>query len=221
MSYIKPLESEVHPEPDVLLLVGSNCPHCSAVLSILSDLVKLGRIATLEVINLEKRPDIADRENVRTVPWIRIGWFELEGLHSRVELEHWVENSSTSDGAIAYLSEVLASGRVNKVLGILQNKPLLVAYLLELLADADAGINVRLGLGVIIEELASTDMFKAYIPKLGELSQHLDARVRSDACHYLSLTNNREAIPYIKALLDDESIEVREVASESLEVLND
>lgn len=204
---------------EVLMLLGTHCPHCPGVLSALADLVKQGAIASLEVINLEKKPEFAEQLGVRTVPWVRIGWYELEGLHSKKELQQWAELAGSSEGAIAYFSEVLAAGQVNKVLSILKAHTELMPYMFDLLADADAKINIRLGVGVIMEEYAGAAEFTQYIPKLGELTQHQDARVRSDACHYLSLTDNKDAIPYIKVLLDDESVEVREVARESMEDL--
>lgn len=205
--------------PEVLMLLGTHCPHCPGVLSVLTDFVKQGIIASLEVVNLEKKPDIAEQLNVRTVPWIRIGWYELEGLHSKKELQQWAELAGSSEGAIAYFSEVLAAGQVNKVLSILRAHVELMSYMFELLADADAKINTRLGVGVIMEEYASDAEFAQYIPALGELTQHQDARVRSDACHYLSLTKNRDALSYVTVLLEDESAEVREVARESMEDL--
>jgi hypothetical protein len=60
----------------------------------------------------------------------------------------------------------------------------------------------------------------ALIPELGELTRHADARVRSDACHYLSLTHDASVKQHIEPLLDDEHEEVREVAEESLAELN-
>lgn len=212
--------SDSYQTPEALMLLGTHCPHCPAMLSILSDFVKQGVIASLDVVNLEKKPDIAEQLGVRTVPWVRIGWFELEGLHSKKELQQWVELSGSDEGAIAYFSEVLAAGQVNKVLSILKSHAELMSYMFDLLADAEAKINIRLGVGVIMEEYADDAVFIEYIPKLGELTQHPDARVRGDACHYLSLTGNENALPFIKALLDDESAEVREVAEESLDDLN-
>lgn len=214
-------ESDQNHVPEALMLLGTDCPHCPTVLTALAELVKQGVIASLEAINLEKKPDVAERLGVRTVPWVRIGWYELEGLHSKAELQKWAEVAGTSDGDIAYFSEVLAAGQVNKVLAILKKHPELMSYMFDLLTDADAKINIRLGVGVVMEEYASGDDFVKYIPKLGELTRHQDNRVRSDACHYLSLTENRDAIPYVVALLEDESAEVREVASESLEDLNE
>ena len=212
--------SDPDPAPEVLMLLGTHCPHCPGVLTVLADFVKQGIISSLEVVNLEKKPGFAEQLGVRTVPWVRIGWYELEGLHSKKELQQWAELAGSSKGAIEYFSEVLAAGQVNKVLSILKTHAELMPYMFDLLADADAKINIRLGVGVIMEEYAGDAVFAQYIPKLGELTQHQDARVRSDACHYLSLTDNKAAIPYIKALLDDESAEVREVAEESMDDLN-
>ena len=89
--------SESTTPPEALMLLGTSCPHCPVVLDALSELVKQGVIASLEVVNLEKKPDIAEQLGVRTVPWVRIGWYELEGLHSRAELQYWAELFGTSE----------------------------------------------------------------------------------------------------------------------------
>lgn len=214
-------ESGTNKTPDALLLLGTHCPHCPGVLSTLADLVKQGVIASLEVVNLEKKPEVAERLGVRTVPWVRIGWYELEGLHSKAELQHWAEIADTREGAIAYFSEALAAGQVSKVLTILKKHPELVSYMFDLMADAEAKINIRLGVGVVMEEFAGEDEFAKYIPRLGELTHHKDDRVRCDACHYLSLTRNRDAALYIAALLADGNKEVRAVAKESMDEMND
>ena len=57
------------------------------------------------------------------------------------------------------------------------------------------------------------------MPELGELTKHPDARVRSDACHYLSLTHDASVRKYIEPLLDDDNEDVKEVAEESLDAL--
>jgi HEAT repeat protein len=93
--------------------------------------------------------------------------------------------------------------------------------LIGLVSDADAKINARIGAGVVMEDYEGKPELLALTPELGELTRHADARVRSDACHYLSLTRDDSARQYIEPLLDDEHEEVREVAVESLEVLNE
>ena len=65
--------------PDALLLLAPGCPHCPAVLEGLSGLLKEGVIGRLEAVNAAIHPERAAELGVRTVPWARIGPFELEG----------------------------------------------------------------------------------------------------------------------------------------------
>lgn len=207
--------------PEVLLLLGTHCPHCPAVVSSLAELVKKGVISSVEMVNLEAKPEVAERLGVRTVPWLRIGWYELEGLRSKAELEQWVARVGSDAGMAAYFSEILAVGKVKLALRLLEQHADAMAAIFILLSDADEKINVRLGVGVIIEEHATRASFKPYIPVLGELTQHEDERVRSDAGHYLALTGDKGSVQYIRPLLDDASDDVREVARESMELLNE
>ena len=75
--------------PEAVLLLSTQCPHCPTVLQGLSELVKQGVISRLEVVNINVRPEIAERHGIRSVPWVKIGDFELEGLHSPAELRRW------------------------------------------------------------------------------------------------------------------------------------
>lgn len=205
--------------PEAMLLISVKCPHCASVMQSLGELVKQGELASLEIINLEKKPEVAAELGVRSVPWIRIGWFEMEGLHSQKELQEKVKQASSDEGALAYISVELTEGRVNKVMSLLESQHELMRHILALMDDADAKINIRLGIGVVLEEYAASKWFEPYISQLIEYTRHKDERVRADACHYLSLTTNEQAIAPVKGLLDDVSEEVREVAQESLEEL--
>ena len=214
-------DSEQHKSaPEALMLLGTQCPHCPYVLASLSDLVKKGVLSRLEVVNLEQRPDIAQELGVQSVPWVRIGQFELTGLRSKSELEEWIEKANTSAGDTKYIEELLAEGKLNQVLGMIEKDNQLLQALLQLIADGDAKINARLGVGVIIEEYEGKSELATLIPGLGELTRSEDARVRSDAAHYLSLTHDVSVKTFIEPLLEDSHAEVREVAEESLAELN-
>jgi len=207
--------------PDALMLLGTHCPHCPSVLGSLSELVKQGVIARLEVVNLEQRPETGRELGVRSVPWVRIGQFELAGLHSKAELQSWAEQAGSEQGMTKYIEQLLGEGEVKRVLEMIANDHGLLHALIGLVSDADAKINARLGAGVIMEEYEAEPELLALIPELGELTRHEDARVRSDACHYLSLTHDVSVKKYIEPLLDDDHEDVREVAEESLAALND
>jgi len=207
--------------PDALMLLGTHCPHCPAVLGSLSDLVKQGVISKLEVVNLEQRPETGRELGVRSVPWVRIGPFEFSGLHSKAELQSWAEQADSEQGITKYFEQLLGEGEVMRVLGMISKDHGMLHALIGLVSDADAKINARVGAGVIMEDYEGKPELLALIPELGALTRHEDARVRSDASHYLSLTHDVSARQYIEPLLQDDHHEVREVAEESLAALND
>jgi thioredoxin-like negative regulator of GroEL len=211
-----------HVEDDlsrVLMLMGKACSYCGPMMSVLTELMKAGEIAELRILDIQKHPQLASALGVRSVPWLQIGPFELSGNHSKKEISQWLQRASSREGMAAYFSEVLAEGNIDYARKLIQRSPDALYSLIDLMADADAKINVRLGVGVIIEELASSATFKAVLPLLTEYLSSSDSRVRGDACHYLSLTNDVAVIPQIEKLLSDESVEVREIAQDSLDEL--
>ena len=209
------------PAPDVLMLMASHCTYCGPMKIILSDLKAQGSINELQIVNIEENPELAAELGVRSVPWLQIGPFELQGARTRKELELWLLRASSFEGVSDYFSEVLAEGKIDYANKLIKRHPETLSNIIDLMADAEAKINVRLGVGVIIEELAESDIFKSVIPQLIEYLSHGDARVRGDACHYLSLTKDTSYIPVIEKMLSDESEEVKEIAQDSLEDLQD
>ena len=70
-----------------------------------------------------------------------------------------------------------------------------------------------------MEHLAQTGGLTDLIDELARLTLAQDARLRSDACYYLSLSGSAKALPVVEALLDDSDAEVREIAKEAKEAL--
>lgn len=207
--------------PDVFMLMGTRCAFCGPMMQALTELMKAGQINRLEIVNIEHNPQLAAELDVRSVPWLRIGPFELAGSRSKQELAEWLQRAGSEEGIRAYMEEVLSEGNIDAVRKLLKKQPEALNSVIDLMADGDAKINVRLGAGVIIEEMAQSEAFKKVIPRLLEYLHHDDARVRSDACHALSLTGDASLVPEIETLLDDESAEVREIARDSLEALQE
>jgi len=202
--------------PDALLLLGTQCPFCPTVLQALGELVKTGHIGRLEVVNIEQRPDVAKALGVRTVPWTRVGPYELDGLRSHAELKLWAERAGSPEGLKAYLIELFTTGGLKKVLELIRRDPGYLDALPLIVADLESELHARVGVGAVIEELAGQPILKRLIEPLADLTRHNDASVRADACHYLSLTRDASTLGHIRPLLDDPDPAVREVAQESL-----
>jgi thiol-disulfide isomerase/thioredoxin len=205
------------PAPDALLLISTHCPHCPAMLSALADLLKQGTIGRLEAVNLEQRPELGQTLGVRSVPWLRLGRIELAGVHAKAELAEWAAKADSDAGMADWFHLLLKEGQLPRVQALIEAEPDLLAAVLPIVGNVEASLNVRLGAGVLFETFAGSDILRRLIPSLGELSQHADARVRADACHYLGLTGDAAARAWLDARMADEDADVREIAAESLQ----
>ena len=156
---------------------------------------------------------------MRSVPWVRIGPFELAGLHSEQELRSWAEKAGTDAGMAAYLDELLSSGRADKGTALVRDNPGTLRALLLLLADPDTQLDTRIGISVIMEALEDSGPPRAIVTGRGALTHPAGTGVRGDACHYLALSGSHEATAFIRPLLEDEDAGVREIAEEALERL--
>jgi glutaredoxin len=203
--------------PAALLLTGTHCPYCPGVLKSLQALLASGDISELETRNIEEHPELARELGVRSVPWVRIGSIDLEGLRSEKELRDWAIKAASDSAGSDWLSESLASGNISKPLQRVKSDPAIMNALLALFADPETQLNTQIGISVIMEELKDSTHLTAIVEQLGELTKHDDARVRGDACYYLALSGSPQASAYIKALLNDNDAGVREIAQESME----
>jgi thiol-disulfide isomerase/thioredoxin len=205
--------------PDALMLLGTHCPYCPTVLRGLGELVKSGAIGKLEAVNIEQHPQVARELGVRSVPWVRIGPFELEGLRSEKELRMWAEATGTETGFASYLDELLSTGKIDQAIKLVKNNAGAIKALLLLFSDPETQLNTRIGISAIIEALAGSDLLLGIVERLGELSRHDEPRIRVDAAHYLGLTGNGKAITYLERLVDDADADVRAIARENLDLL--
>jgi hypothetical protein len=206
-------------QPDALLLIATGCSHCRSLLDGLGNLVKKGAIGRLEVVNLSVRPEVAKAMELRSVPWTRIGPFELHGGQSADELATWAELAAAGTGWARYYRHLLETRRLETVLALIKERPESLLELLALLAEEDTPMAVRIGVGAVVEALENSALLASSVPELEMLATSDLPQVRADACHYLGLAGSREAIPLLERMLADENDEVREIAAESLAML--
>ena len=205
--------------PDALLLLTAQCPHCPTVLQGLGELVKQGLVGRLQVVNIEVHPEVAGEYGVRSVPWIRLGDFELEGLHSIAELRQWAERAVSADGLAIYYAGLFKQGQLPRILAAVRRYPQHLSALLQLAEDPDTELTVRIGVSAVLEDLAGSRKIQELLPALLGLAQHEDPRVRADACHFLALSRSEAALEPLQQLTRDPEPAVQEVAGDSLREL--
>lgn len=205
------------PPPDALLFVAPACPHCPAVLAALADLLKEGVLGRLEAVNVAVRPEAAAALGVKSVPWVRIGPFELEGALAPAELRAWASGTDERATLLRYFHDQLISGRRHKVEALLEREPGWFAILPELLRDSATSMAVRIGIAAMLEEFQGRGLALAIVPELAAILAEADPRTRADAAYYLSLIGGEEALAVLRGHLDDADPEIREIAAEALQ----
>lgn len=207
--------------PDALLFTAPGCPHCPGVKAALEKLRDEGLLGKLEVVSVAEEQERAAEMGVRSVPWLKLGEFVLTGAQTPQQLRQWAEKAAGEKDIGSYLEHLLANGELAEAESLLQQQPEHVETLLPLLQKADTPIQVRLGVSAIIEGLEGSDTLKQLVPQLIAMSEHSDHQLRSDASHFLGLSHSEAAKAALLRRLEDEHQEVREIAADSLQHLQE
>ena len=205
--------------PDALLFITPGCPHCPVVLQGLSELVKQAAVGKLTVVNVAAHPELAAEYGVRAAPWLRLGPFTLTGAQTLAELRQWVEWSNGDEGIVHYIEHLLKEGGFKQAGSFIAEDTQRLKPLLAVVADPGKNIEVRAGVSALMESYSNLPPLQNLIPQLGELTRHTDHRVRADACHLLGMSGSAAARPYLETCVSDSNDEVREIAVESLGLL--
>lgn len=210
--------------PKALMLLSSHCAHCPGVLDSLTKMIKNGVIGNLSVINLEQHPEAMQQYNTRSVPWVRIGKHELTGAQTLEALQQraqWARDEKNSVvHVVADFDFLLSDGQASKVVDAIKKDATAMQAVMTLLGDPGTVLSTRIGIGVVFEEFAGSDILKTLIEDLGALTKHKDQRIRADAYHYLGMTADKSAMAFLEAGKTDKDKVVQEIASDSIEELN-
>ena len=133
-----------HPT-DATLFIAPGCTNCPAVLDGLVRLLKGGKLGRLEIIDVTLKSDMAESAGVRSVPWLRIGPFELMGSQSYSELSLWVESAATGSGMGIYYSHLLETHRLSQVIPLIRESPETLVDLVLLMETLETPMAVRIG----------------------------------------------------------------------------
>jgi len=185
----------------------------------LGELVKKGAIGRLEVVNVAVLPEIAAAMGVRSVPWLRLGEFELEGAMREAELQQWIRESQSEQGMANYFDYMLSAGRLAAVERDVRAHPPRMHELLSIAADPNRNMNARIGVSAVCESIQGSDLLAGSMEQLGDMSRVDHAAVRADAAYLLGLTGDSKAVTYLQELQHDENPDVREIAMQALQVL--
>ena len=202
--------------PDALLLLTGGCPHCPAMHQALTSLLKEGLIGRLEVINVAVHTEAAEERGVQSVPWTRIGPYEIQGVLPTAELKRYAQGVDDAAVFDAYVLDLLKTGKRARFEALVRQEPQRIHALARLMTNPDTSMAIRLGIGAVLEEFQGTGLTQPLVPELGALLGSDDALLCADACHFLTLIGGEAVTPYMQTCLQHADGEIRDMAQEWL-----
>lgn len=200
---------------EITLFVMPGCNMCPHMEKIFHDLHRNGAIHELQVVDVSQHPELAEQHNIRSVPFYLINGVAFNGLKTRQQIDHLLQQDSTQKWVIL-IEEELSAGQLETVEESMQQDADAREAMLQLLADSETELVVRIGLTAIIESLAEGSILKPYEQQFIELSQHEDERIALDALYYLSLLSTTSSLEALTEIANNGKQNLREDARELL-----
>lgn len=207
------------------LFIATGCAYCPVVMTALSDFLKNGQLASLNITNIVVDPERAEALNIRSVPWFSLSDQNLSmifsGNYSPAEITHWMTIAQNDNAMQVYIETFLAEGHLPLVLQAIQLAPQTFTTIINMLKDEETSMHVRIGLDALLEHFATSEILRQHADSLREIASSDNVRLQIDALHYLALTGDNENKPFIQNKTTDENLQIREAATEALETLED
>ncbi|MCW7755309.1 thioredoxin family protein [Desulfobotulus sp. H1] len=204
------------------LFVSSHCPHCPAMLRMVSAFVK-NDLISLEVVNVDDCPDMAQQWQVMAVPTLMVVGEEQSlrwtGMIRAADLEQSLYNRSTGFLDLQTLQNILESGDAQRLVSLMREKQCIPPAFYDLLTHEKW--TIRLGAMVASESLILTE------PALGEVllealwvkRNALEPVVFGDMVYLMGFGRREVWEPRLQSLLSQEDAGLKEAVEDALENL--
>jgi len=195
------------------------CQFCPQMKRIFENMHREGAINSLQVVDVMREPEIAAKYNIRSVPSYRINQSIFSGLKTRKEIELLLREPEQIDWR-EILVEELSAGQLESAEKKIRSQPAAVEALIDLLADRQTSLVVRIGLTAVIEAMTAEGGLHNYEAQFIQLSFSEDESIVTDAIYYLTLLGTDSARDRLQALAAQSQAGIAQHAREALQELS-
>ncbi len=202
----------------IKLFVMHNCQVCPQMERLFQQMHRNGAIDELDIIDIGENPKVAQKLNIRSVPYYLINDFAFYGLKTQNELLRLLQHGEVEKWQ-EFIKSELSEGQLNEAeKAVIENPPAREAMML-LLDDTQTTLVVRIGLSAIIESVVETGLLNDYESQFIALSSHQDERIAIDAIYYLSLLASKQSLLKLKDIAENGEEDLKHHAEEVLQDL--
>lgn len=200
---------------DISLFVMPGCNMCPRMKEIFEDMHRIGAISELNVVDISLHPELAEKYNIKSVPFYLINGVGFNGVRTRQEIELLLQQNETQKWTSLLRSELI-DGQLDTVEEYMQTHKIARVAMLELLQDEDTELVVRIGLTAVIESLVGRGLLESHEDGFIELTTNDDDRIAMDALYYLSLLSTPSSLQALTEIARNGKHSLREDARELL-----
>lgn len=207
------------------LFIATGCSHCPVVMAELSQLLKNGKLGSLNISNIAVDNKRADQLNIRSVPSFILSGSDssmlFSGNYTPAEIQKWTEIALSENSMVKYIESFLEQGELMAVTQAIQLAPETFTSVINMLKDEETSMHVRIGLDALLENFANTEILQQHIPSLLKLASENNVRLQIDALHYLALSGDKNIKAFLEEKTSDDDKQIKNAATEALETLSD
>jgi hypothetical protein len=206
---------------ELLVFVGASCPHCPGAVRSANRLALASTLVTVSIVDVQAHSNLAERFNVRAVPLtILDGDLAVTGVVGPAELVDKILSRDDESHGRELLLSLVEQGRFGHAALRIRTAPGAAHFVA--LWDGSA-TSLRIGLMMAVETALEDDhaALDGLVAGLLPVLRHEDAALRGDTADLLGKIGHRAAADALRALLDDPSRDVAEIASEALEEIDE
>jgi HEAT repeat protein len=117
------------------------------------------------------------------------------------------------------IADYMEAGYLENIIDMFKHDVSLYSYVGELLTDER--MRVRIGITALLEEMKKEDSenVKKALPFIIPLLNNQNPTNRGDAAYLLGIIGDKDSVPHLEKLLEDEDPNVRLIAKEAIEEL--
>ncbi len=212
----------IRPASTVTIFIAPSCRFCPEVLHRIIPLPIETAAVRLTVIDTTLFGDVAEINNVRSVPTVIVDdQYRWTGGVRLSELCTAIENRDPSKLDKAALQRLITEGGAYDLARMMLNSGLLYPAFIDLLVNEN--FTVRLAAMVTIEEMASVDIAaaRAVIEPLWKRYHQSNDSVKGDIMYIFGELKSPATLPYLRSALSNETNpEIKAAAREALEVID-
>lgn len=207
------------------LFIATGCSHCPVVLKELSDQLKSGQLAALDIDNIAVDNSRAEKLNIRSVPWFSLTnnntFMIFTGDYTPKEIQRWLKSSQNKNGMKEYIEYKLSSGQLMTIMQVIQLNPDMFSHVVDMLKDEETSMDIRIGLDALTENFSSDKILQQYTDEFKAIASTDNVRLQIDALHYIALTGDIKNKSFLQEKTNDKNLQIKNAAIEALETLAD